>query len=66
MDTSKAIEHFGSLAALAQAMGVSRMAVYKWRAAGLLPRGRAYQLQVQTGGALRVDERIYERQSGGA
>ena len=55
MKTKAAIEYFGSRRALAEAVGVSRESVRKWVVAGRLPQGRAYQLQIITGGRLRAE-----------
>ena len=52
MNTTDAIRHFGTVAALAEALGIKRQAVYQW--GDRVPEQRAYQLQVITAGALRV------------
>jgi hypothetical protein len=54
MKTKEAIEHFGSVPALAAALGMrSRQAVYYW---GEYPTpGRQYQIEVLTNGALRAE-----------
>ena len=51
--TQSAIDHFGSVAKLAAALGISRTAIYLWK--DDVPQGRAFQLQLMTGGALQVD-----------
>lgn len=57
MRLDKAIEHFGSKAALARAVGVSKQALWKWEKNGnRVPLGRAYQLEVITDGALKAEE----------
>lgn len=52
MKTKAAIQHFGSVAKLADALSISRTAVYLWKED--VPEGRAYQLELMTGGALTV------------
>jgi DNA-binding transcriptional regulator YdaS (Cro superfamily) len=48
-----AITHFGSVTATAKALGISHAAVVKW--GETIPQGRAYQIEVVTGGALKAD-----------
>lgn len=57
MTRDEAIAHFGSAAALARALGISRAAVSKWPDA--VPEGSAYKLEVITGGKLRVNPELY-------
>lgn len=57
MKTSEAIAHFGTASKLAAALGINRAAVSQWGA--VVPKGRAYELQDKTRGALRVDEALY-------
>lgn len=52
MKTADAIEHFESSARVAGALGISRTAVSLWGED--VPLGRAYQLQVLTGGVLQA------------
>jgi DNA-binding transcriptional regulator YdaS (Cro superfamily) len=52
MTKQSAIEHYGTAAALAQALGVSRAAVSQWISVPLL---RQYQIQVLTNGTLKAD-----------
>jgi transcriptional regulator with XRE-family HTH domain len=51
--------HFGTLEAIAQAIGVSKSAVGQWPER--VPQGSAYKLQFVTGGILRVDPAMYPR-----
>lgn len=51
------IEHFGTAAAVAEALGISRQAVSEW--GEVVPKGAAYQLQVITAGRLAVDPTCY-------
>ena len=48
-----AITHFGGVTATAKALGISHAAVVKW--GETIPQGRAYQIEVLTGGALKAD-----------
>lgn len=52
MRTKDAIEHFGTAAALARALGISRQSVHDW--GDIVPEGRAYQIEVLTVGALKA------------
>ena len=54
MMTSEAIEHFGGVQKLADALKVRRQSIWKWK--DRPPMGRQYQLQAMTGNALTVDE----------
>ncbi len=55
METKQAIGHFGSIAALAKALNIKPQAVYQWGA--FVPRARAFELQIITGGVLRIEEK---------
>ena len=57
MRTKTAIKHYGSRAAIALALGISRAAVSKW--GPFVPEGSAYKLESITGGVLRVDPKLY-------
>jgi hypothetical protein len=57
MKAQKAIEHFGSVIKLADALDITRDAVYKW--GDTVPELTAYKLQVLTAGKLQVDPRCY-------
>lgn len=59
MKTETAIKYFGSQAAVAEKLGIKRQAVNKWQKRGVIPEGRAYQLEVITAGALKVDKSVY-------
>ena len=48
-----AITHFGGVTATAKALGISHAAVVKW--GDTIPQGRASQIEVLTGGALKAD-----------
>lgn len=50
----KAIDHFGGVAGLAEALGVERQAIYMWR--GKVPKLRAYQIESITEGQITASE----------
>ena len=51
--------HFGTLEAIAQAIGLSKSAVGQWPER--VPQGSAYKLQFVTGGILQVDPSMYPK-----
>ncbi|MGU5865580.1 Cro/CI family transcriptional regulator [Aeromonas caviae] len=53
MNKSDVLSYFGGVAATAKALGISHVAVSKW--GNTIPQGRAYQIEVLTGGALKAD-----------
>ncbi|GKQ73934.1 hypothetical protein KAM447_04420 [Aeromonas caviae] len=53
MNKSDVLSYFGGTAATAKALGISHVAVSKW--GDTIPQGRAYQIEVVTGGALKAD-----------
>lgn len=53
MKTELAIDYFGSKAAIADALGIKKSAVSQW--GETIPRGRAYQIEVLTGGQLKAE-----------
>lgn len=55
MTKKKAIEHFGSISALARALGVTYEAVRQW--GEVIPELRQYQLERLTAGALKADQK---------
>ena len=57
MRTQDVIRHFGGVTAAARALGVTRDAVYKW--GDTVPRLRACEIQLRTGGRLTVDPACY-------
>lgn len=60
MTLDQAVEHFGSRAALARAVGVSPQAVQQWGETGRIPRGRQFQIEVITRGELKADRKADE------
>ena len=57
MLTATAIEHYGTQAALARALNVTRSAINQW--GEIVPQGAAYKLQALTEGVLKVDPENY-------
>ena len=53
MKKGDVLSYFGGVAATAKALGISHVAVSKW--GDTIPQGRAYQIEVLTGGALKAD-----------
>lgn len=49
-----AIDHFGGVSGLAEALGIKRQAIYMW--AGQIPRARVYQLESITEGELKAED----------
>ena len=53
MKTQEAIDYFGTLKKLADALGVWPQVIYQW--GDTPPMGRQYELEVKTAGALKAD-----------
>ena len=53
MNKRDVLSYFGGVAATAKALGISHVAVSKW--GNTIPQGRAYQIEVLTGGELKAD-----------
>jgi len=53
------VSHFGSPAATARALGITKSAVSQW--GDNIPERMAYRVQTVTGGALTVDPNVYQR-----
>ena len=53
MQKNDVLAHFGSITAIAKAIGVSHAAVSKWDET--IPQGRAFQIEVLTGGKLKAE-----------
>lgn len=54
MKYEQVVTHFGSVAAAAWALKVSVKTIYSWKYGKRVPNGRAYQIQILTGGALKA------------
>ena len=61
MKLDEAIRWAGSQRKLADALGISESAVSQWVDRGLVPMGRAYQIESLSGGALKVDPALYPK-----
>lgn len=62
MRTKEAIQHYGSVPALAAALGLtSRQAVYYW--GEFPPPGRQYQIEILTNGTLRAERQAEQEQA---
>ena len=55
MTPKQALDHFGTQQRIARALGMAQSSVAEWFAAGRIPEGRQYQIELATGGALRAD-----------
>lgn len=53
MKKQDALNHFGGVVELAKALGCKPQAISQW--GETIPQGRAYQIEVLTGGALKAD-----------
>ena len=70
MKTDDVIAHFGGITPLAKALGVKTQAISQW--GENIPKLRAYQIEVLTGGELKADpathsgqQRPYQRVASG-
>ncbi|MGL5070165.1 MAG: Cro/CI family transcriptional regulator [Aeromonas salmonicida] len=54
MKTVLAVDYFGTKAAIADALGIKKSAVSQW--GDTIPKGRAYQIEVLTGGKLKAEQ----------
>ena len=52
------IKHFGGTRAFMRLMGVSRMAISKWRKEGCLPPARALQVEHLSGGKFKASRLV--------
>ncbi|ALP42775.1 MULTISPECIES: Cro/CI family transcriptional regulator [Aeromonas] len=53
MMKEEALSHFGGVVELAKALGCKPQAISQW--GETIPKGRAYQIEVLTGGQLKAD-----------
>ena len=56
MKTQEAIEHYGSIKALGEALGIWPHVIYRWKESP--PLARQYELEVKTGGKLKADRML--------
>lgn len=54
MRTKDAIEHYGGIKELAEALGIWPHNISRW--GETVPKARAYELEVKTGGKLRAED----------
>lgn len=54
MKTKDVIKHFGCVQAVADALGITREAVYQWGEE--VPKGRAFEIQVLTKSVLKANK----------
>lgn len=59
MKTKDAVTYFGTKTALARALGTQKSAISNW--GEIVPRGRAFELEVITQGKLKVDRTLYQK-----
>lgn len=59
MKTEHAVEFFVTKTALAEALGTQKSTISNW--GDVVPRGRAFELQVITDGKLKVDPSLYQK-----
>ena len=59
MKKSDVITYFGGVGKTAKALGVSHASVSGWT--DLIPKGRAFEIEVITKGALKADASLYEK-----
>jgi DNA-binding transcriptional regulator YdaS (Cro superfamily) len=55
MTITEVLDHYGGVAPLAKALGISYQAVNQWVEKGQVPEGRQWQIQSMTDGALTVE-----------
>jgi len=54
MTIEETIKHFGSVTALASAIGVTRQTIYLWQKKGAIPFARQAQIELETNGKLKA------------
>ncbi len=59
MRKNEVITYFGGVGKTAKALGLSHASVSGW--SELIPKGRAFEIQVLTKGALKVDVSLYDK-----
>ena len=62
MKTQQAIDHFGSVNLVADAIGISHQAVYLWK--GIVPKGSAAMLVIESGNKLDFGVEDYRNDAG--
>ncbi|QMV50931.1 Cro/CI family transcriptional regulator [Ewingella americana] len=59
MKKDDVISYFGGVSKTAKALGLSHASVSGWTE--IIPKGRAFEIQVITKGAMKVDSALYEK-----
>ena len=59
MKKNEVISYFGGVGKTAKALGLSHASVSGWTE--LIPKGRAFEIQVLTKGELKVNPALYEK-----
>jgi transcriptional repressor of cell division inhibition gene dicB len=54
MNKKDVLSYFGGVNKTAKALGITHVAVGKW--SDTIPKGRAYQIEVLTGGKLKAEQ----------
>lgn len=65
MHKKDALAHFGTLKAVAEAIGVTLSAVSQWDDDRPIPEASAYRLWLASGGSIPFDARLYRGRSRG-
>lgn len=59
MKKDDVVSYFGGVSKTAKALGLSHASVSGW--SEVIPKGRAFEIQVLTKGTLKVDMSLYEK-----
>ncbi len=59
MHKSTVIAHYGTISKMSRGLRISRQAIYGWPE--LIPERWAWMIEGRTGGALKVNPRLYEK-----
>lgn len=59
MNKEEVISYFGGVSQLAKILGISHASVSGW--GNVIPKGRAFEIQTITDGALKVDPALYAK-----
>lgn len=61
MNTLDVLNHYGTQAAVADALGIAQASISKWAKRDSVPQLRQLQLEALTGGALKAEKNILPR-----
>lgn len=59
MKYDTAIRFYKTQVAIATELGIKQQSVSKWKKTGIVSKGSAYELQVKSGGKIKVDPKCY-------